>query len=273
MDQLKQLDVIVGGLCMLVQSDVDPVGLFVLMPAHQHEPHCPLLVVEGTYTEDHQTHIVTLDGKPPIDLRPYSTNVRKRPLRRDYLRISSFVNPPRAVEGKWLTETPNGVLAARVELPLNAYEDISAFPETGMFKTPNKPYNVPAVGRTLFSIGVTVPYITRIELAGLTLIPSNGRITLSVFNIRGKDFPNKKYKHSSGHPVHHAQAYYRLLKGWQVGEDGPEIKVGADQDGIDDDLPPVNCSQVKPTGAPRIEYIDPYNCTIGVGCAPNQDDC
>jgi hypothetical protein len=175
-------------------------------------------------------------------------------------------------------------VACRIELPLPN----TAFESKGSRASFRVPVHVnnelkyepkSLVGRACVGFEVTDPTAWDLKIGTTQLAPdSNGLLEIAFLNVRVKDLDMKTFKHHKFEPWKHQQSYYWLLNGFcEDRQEGPPAIFDADVDGIPDnhdhDEPCRNAKTKIKAWPPGKVFVDPFNCTIGTGCAQNETNC
>ena len=257
-----------GGLCLFVErNDAQAKGLYVLLPRVQDASmpaHCPTLVIHSR-AGDGVAMPFDAGGAvngPVLDLGDIAGGGSPAADPSGLAQTSKYVNGT-PVEDRYLTQPPSGALAARVRLPLGT--SIEPFGKPAQLKDPDG--NLVAVyGR----VRVHVPPYGPIREFVRRLAGTGAEVVLSVLNIPAYDLRHagSKYHHHKDWAARHIRAYYALL-----GVPPRDFTYpGEINPGYPDDPPPDSCISaptrvhIPPAATgPQIEFIDPYNCTVGYG--------
>lgn len=246
-----------GGLCLFVEKDTDPKGLYVLLPQLSpmsgHARHCQMVLAfdaNGYVAFPFAGQILDLSS-----IAPHTKKTGRPPWMAD---ITGVAGSP--VDEGWLTTaSPTGPLAARVRLPLGSTLCALGEEDAIMLRPPD--YQTEVGVRGLVSVRIN-------ESDGC---PGNvlhdPAALIGIVNTPAEPIqnPTKKYRHDRGDDAHHINAYYKLLKSgtgpmWRIGRDVNQNAATKEPQ----DQPCLGSTRVsvKPITA---KYIDPYNCTVGYG--------
>lgn len=311
---LRKLVVGISGLCMLVKRRSTPAGLYVLMPsmgrggskhddgasheqdehghgadareheetAHEgrHEPHCPYLYVEGEFTGG--APVLKSIGKQVTNLREIGTSGGSEPqFSGRVVEMGSYISgDTETVDPHWVdVPTPEGCLAARVELPLRVTNLTFPSSERADLLIPdrwNHTNHLPAHLYGRVELEYTIhPEKPDLEVDSVRLSPNaQGVIEINFMNVRPIDaIGGKQYAHAAGRDVHHVNAYYSLLRPRRLWCDAQiklgQVRIGKDVAG-DSYVPDYTGCGRSSTAPAKMRHIDPYNCTLGGGCLPNE---
>ena len=269
----NKLQIDFGGLCLLVKQS-EPAKLFVLMPQHTRMRHEAMIAWEvGDGTKDsaafNAQRTLTLgvadNTFKPASIPPTVGNF-------------SLYDGGTKLDAHWLTDVlPKECLSARVELPLNCmvevppgtayavanlrWKDGTSWPNqvlAGMVRV-----TVPADDQSLDTINdITSAKGKKFAWDG------NGMAALMILNIPPGDLNTPPQRHPKGHKLAHIDAYFNLLRDCEADDaDDPWLEASADVPGS------VAAARTKRAakmlGEESIEYIDPYQCTVGTGDGPN----
>ena len=279
---IRLLQVQFGGLCMLVQRTTGgPRGLYVLMPRMEHpgHRHCQYLHCEADFIQSGKNTLKVIRGEV-VDWKDVSSSGSIQDYQEHALEISKYPDVPAVpVDNQWLRGNVGECLAARIELPLPRQPFLFLgdpaeldVPDPANPTGPGIKRN--AHGRVVVNI-VPDHQVDSLPVAGETLVPDkDGLLQVSFLNVPPKHLKGGKFRQRKGTIVEHANAYYQLLtpaRDWcELQKKGPPIKVGKDDHiGSPDDTPDyTECEAGEFHKIPFGEtFIDPYNCTIGSGCA------
>jgi hypothetical protein len=280
-----KLHIELGGLCMLVQrTSQDEKGLFVLMPEMKMigHAHCQYMVTGVKDDAAGRKPKLTRIGGNVIDLRWIAANTKGADLRKnEYAQMSAYsgaIVDPRFFDVRTIT----GPLAASVVLPLSVTEEKGGFRTAAMCAEdpPGKDCcgkSMPLVGRVLFTVDIdetAVRNLTSVGILGTPLeVDDKGHLKVWFLNARPKDLGLQRYHHEPGEVADHLPVYYDLLSNVIL---KPNIRVCEHQDGYDDHPDFTSCAKGKidqwppeknkKKSDPELFFIDPFNCTIGIGC-------
>jgi hypothetical protein len=248
-----------GGLCMFVQRKLtaDKTGLFVLMPdvpGMEHEPIAEL---------GHGNSKLRVPLKKfHVDLTHLASHGQTKSNFTGCGNASRYAS--KAVDEVFLSGKKfDECLAARIRMPYGS-------PVTTLgAKAQLRADKTGSVRETLYGraeVRIQVPdTIKKIDIAGAILFrhPSDDEVLIRMVNVMPADLDDpKKHRHKKGKPVPHFSAYYRLLRDSCPNAGGPNLLVDCDTD---------EC--VGEGEAVEIQFVDPYNCTIGSGCDQSDINC
>jgi hypothetical protein len=273
-----------GGLVMFVRDETKRKKLFVLMPALKH-PHM-----------DHKAMVANCDpvtGEPirkaslekkgkAIDLTSQLPAAGTGSIETNYFaplsRVARKNRAPKPVRATFLDDAPDDKrLLARIELALG--HDVKAHcaraeleidvEEDGNLIT--KPFDLAGLAR----ITTTVADDAKLDFGGFEVpAVAGGALYIKIANILGGNFKPGKEPHEVGQPVHHFYAYYRLLEPGRMPTprsrtdgDQPDCPAGAF---TSDQRSPYDPERKPPL---RSFFVNPFQCTIGFGCPPEQPEC
>lgn len=263
-----KLTINVGGLCMLVQKESEPKGLYILMPKADHHgpPHCPVMITEAANTPGGKALLIPLKEDEDLSsLAPQTTSAQKPG---SVLEMSQYAK--QAVNALCFTAAPLPCLARKVVLPL------------GGAMTPRGPLAelmVPSGSGTakgeftgIVSVVMDVDILPdNLPMKCKTLTPSGGQITIWILNVPRSEWEGGRAGATAGHPANHVNAYYSLLEdNCTTGKVGPPIlhvKSSDAHPGSGDPRCPT--TEIPAPTVPNlvgIDFIDPANCTVGYGC-------
>ena len=293
------LEVELGGLCMLVMRTNVPEaerGLYVLMPDNHHDKeniHCPLFVAGNLHTKSGKPESENLELKEKsdeVDLRFMASHASTPAGLPDFVaNVSKFYATPKTVDPECFAGAKRIGLAARVILPLPG-AIASVGPEPAAYWVPTRVTSPqPGPGfRTADLYGqCLVKYTVRSDIAsiwnyqvkGVELRRDVDTIKMYFVNGRPVDLDGRRYKHSEGDAWEHPQAYHDLLVDGSS-KRGPRALIRMDVNGLPDESENEKCGAVdiktwppQRDGQVQIRFIDPYTCTLGGGCAPNDPAC
>ncbi len=277
------LNVEVGGLCLLVRRTRSAEGLWILMPKfhthHSPDPrslHCALLVTSPANNSAGGRKVVPLKGKD-LDLTAYAPNNSATPILPDgFAPISRWTNRP--VVNECFDTDLSQLLEARVRLP-HAKAVVPLDPPANLRRDGGSELHLNGRG----SIEVEMDGEPKpVNIAGEILEPdAQGQISIALLNIPFSHFDHSgNIRHPEDEEMTHIQSYYPL-----VGlPSGPTLRAARPVTGGEEPaykpcptMPVVVKSESKSTlntdGPLRIMYVDPYNCTVGAACPPDEPNC
>lgn len=269
------MQITIGGLCMLSVEKDDagtPVALHVLMPKMRGPGmvHLPMLVCEAkVVTGATERQIVPIDRRV-IDLRAVR-NTAATPLGKlpaQFPRASTFAQKP--LDRQWLSVTEEQlradptlplatriVLDARVTLVTHGHVAVMDVLH-GNFQPPGEKLDM--VGRGIVTIsGVDTAVLPDLKTQfGLDLKPAkNGILAIELVNIMSHDLDHMHDEEvKKGAPSEHFVAYYDLLETPAITRPIPKAH--------DNDVVPAEH---------HARFIQPYRCTVSVGCPPGDPTC
>lgn len=278
----------IAGLCMLVKRKSREAGLYVLMPkvsgAHAHCAY-----VESSSTTSKVRTRKSIDDQI-IDLRALSQSGSMEPtFAWRVVEMGRYQDKSATiyVDEHWLdVGATEASLGARVALPLLC-DGFEMLGDPACLKVPNPVNGGTQIAYLHGQAKVTfpvIPHLSGLEIAGITLVPDGDKIELKFMNVPPGDADGSYWGHDEDDEVHHANAYYSLLfprTEWSAKKKlGKPVKVGKKVTGTKPgDTTPPPCSDAElprsggasSTAAPgAVRHIDPYNCTLGGGCLPNE---
>ncbi len=271
-----------GGLCLLVREE-DPakqLGLHVLMPTMQMMMpgmyHCPMVMFHRENTAGSVDCMRSFGGYA-LDLRSGIAPSPLVPLPSQLLAISSYAK--QRVDDKWLTDAPAGCLMARLTMPVDTRLKVLGNP--GDLKIPGEPRVRAFYGRVQADFDHADPPAA-IQIAGRDVTPGANGIMLRMVNIPMETLDGKRRASKFGERADHVQAYYHLLKGCcNPPVDGPDIFKGEEWAADNGAGGPIYSCPVPLKDFPYYpwtigdngHYIDPLNCTVGIGCPESAGKC
>lgn len=279
------LEIVVGGLCMFVQrKEAGSEGLYVLMPIMPmaDAAHVPLLYHKSTAGKatwlslnGRVTSLRHLKAKKPTtttfgsEFAAVSTYAGGKRVRRACMAIVDADDP-----------VPSPLLAARLDLPPGGTIQAIGWPAEVQVD-----YGTGTKKQDLYGVA-TITYsqvdAKEVSIAGTTFSPdAAGHLQLRVGNVALPDIgdvptmddpPGPPAKPQVGRIVEHFPAYYSLLAGCGSTHHGT-TKCGPDlvvRKSRGEGSGPKGQGKASGTAF----FIDPYKCTLGWGCDPDDpDDC
>jgi hypothetical protein len=272
---VAKLMITFGGLCFFVQRTKPPTGLYVFMPvtgAGHGEPHCPMLITEDS---SGQWVVSPYDGYDET-LGTFGTPKPLKRLPDEMLRMSKYGGLP--VEPTLFRAPPGGAVAAKIRMPLNATPVVYGTPKRMI-----PPVGMP--GKFAGQVTVELDVGSTLEIGGRTIQSVSGAYAVQLVNVpRSHLIKPRRHVVIDGR-AHHLSAYYGLLKGnWPI-VTGDPVLYGENYVETTPDPDPEDCANktIKTIPKPPMPkqvmrggmkgfWIEPLNCTIGLGCDEGHPD-
>ena len=263
------LTITVGGLCMLVQREkAGEEGLYILMPEtkHGHMQHCPVMITQPGQVGADNLLVPLMADEDLTGLTEHGASAAE-PKR--VLEISKY--GAAEVDPTVFTGHPPKTLARLIRLPLGS--TMADVGDTASLQVPDGSTYVTRdfVGTVVVTVKVTKT--NELKIAGKTLAPSKPAkpgdpttIEISIIHAPREEWECKKRAVTKNHAAMHVAAYFDLLS---AGAKKPEIKFGK-TDGGEPGHPTGKPCPTKDEPAPskcgtNLLWIDPANCTVGIG--------
>lgn len=293
MTDISSLYIQVGGLCLVVQQPSRK-RLYVLLPDLEQgsdQTHCCFLHVSAAYSDRNRLERIRDQS---IDL---STLAVKKPDVRSFTNVALPVSKlaGRRALATYLDDPIDaaGPLGARIVLPLpsDRFQPLGKRAAITVFPKNQPQGTYVAYGRLGIRYDLVRP-VASLTVPGVNVplkADSHGAVELALLNIRPQDLGEKPERVGRRTVLHHHSAYYELLGVTNPLDQPTHVSSPDDQEG-DPPRKGMSCAEVtfKPfprwgVDFPNGEYalspteekgIEPYNCTVGGGCAPpNTDAC
>ena len=260
-----KVKVLFGGLCLFVEwtEPAALAGLYVLMP--RWPEHCQMLITP-VIAPGGQGMLVPFGGTI-LDLGNLAAPRGAVGRPGAMADITRFANGA-TVQAVHFSGPLSGPLASRIRMPLGSKIDsVTRGGLADIIATNNPAVTEHVCGQASVEIDTQLlpnPF----NVAGQTLVPDgNGEITFALTNIPRSHLTAGPMNHTKGELLGHMFAYYSLLNPTVVSEllVARDVQVTTQPDPGPQECPG-NAQPFPPLRHPwHMEFIDPYNCTVGFG--------
>ena len=264
------LTIKVGGLCMLAQrTERGEEGLYILMPEtkHIHMLHCPVVITEAANTPGGIALLAPLTKNEDLCSLAAHASAAAPPGR--VLEMSKYAG--KKVDATAFTGA-HPHLTRRIRLPLGS--TMVASERISDLVVPDGAGGgeiLPFVGIVI--VTVVVPATDKLDIAGMTLTSSAAAtpdapktMTITILHAPPSEWMCERIAAVKNAEATHVEAYYALL---ETGGKRPKIRHGQDHVGTASHPHTLECptgSQPAPNPCHENFYwIDPANCTVGIG--------